>query len=193
MIFIGHPRSPHVHGSPLRFSVILVLCSQHASLPSGAAGSETARCLCGMKARVRQVCVKSKHWRKRRCLIYAYGIMYLDCNDRIRIEIASPISGFQTCSPCGARLAVIFFPATVFLSHIPHLSRQVGKENQNHGRLYYSCVARRCRFFKWADDAPPLPSSLKLVWERLEPPRFRLVATQGFKPDHIRQVCSHRE
>ncbi|CAN0187969.1 unnamed protein product, partial [Scytosiphon promiscuus] len=70
----------------------------------------------------------------------------------------------------------------------------VSKAGGNQGRLFYGCVARKCDFFRWADDAPHTKQALSLVWRRFSLPRFKLSAAagggtggSGFKPQDIRQ------
>ncbi|CAM9362541.1 unnamed protein product, partial [Discosporangium mesarthrocarpum] len=62
----------------------------------------------------------------------------------------------------------------------------VRKAGPNQGKLFYGCVYRKCSFFRWATDAPHTSQALSLVWERLTPPRFRLV-TNRFRPEDVLQ------
>ena len=56
-------------------------------------------------------------------------------------------------------------PAKVNLSNLPNINCQcpntlakklvTSKEGPNQGRPFYTCAERKCKFFKWADDAQP--------------------------------------
>ena len=78
-------------------------------------------------------------------------------------------------------------PKAMCQCRLPAQVSEVQKAGPTKGRPYLHCATRKCKFFRWADGGH-FASTLKMWWQRFQPPAWAVVREDGFQAADLLQV-----